>query len=159
MADEFDGLYAPIVGSSETQTSHRPVDTPAATLARTNRLRREYDELREEMVQELGAVEVRMTQPAENGKNYILPMKKTIKKRNDKKVSTATPLTIRSVTNLHSLQSDFERHKGKVDSLMAKGKRSDRDNANLAKANADFAAAKEVRRPSIYTLEHILTVI
>lgn len=93
MIDEFDGLYAPIVGSSETETSHRPVDTDPAILARTNRLRREYDELRGDLQQELDAVEVRMTQPAEDAKNYILPMKKTIKKRNDTKVSVWRPPT------------------------------------------------------------------
>lgn len=87
MIDEFDGLYAPIVGSSETETSYRPVDTNPAILARTNRLRRDYDELRGDIQQELDSVEVRMTQPAEDAKNYIIPMKKTIKKRNDKKVS------------------------------------------------------------------------
>jgi len=93
MFDEFDGIYGPIVGSSETSTSHRPVDTDPAILARANRLRKEYDELRGDLVQELDAVEVRMTQPAENAKNYLLPMKKTIKKRNDKKVRVNPPAT------------------------------------------------------------------
>lgn len=87
MTDEFDGLYAPIVGSSETPSPHRPVETDPLVLARTNRLRREYDELREDLVQELNAVETRMTRPAENAKESIIPMKKTIKKRNDKKVN------------------------------------------------------------------------
>lgn len=87
MTDEFDGLYAPIIGSSETTSPRKPVETNPAILARTNRLRREYDELRGELSQELNAVEERMTQPAENAKESLIPMKKTIKKRNDKKVS------------------------------------------------------------------------
>jgi hypothetical protein len=86
MADEFDGLYAPIVGSSETETRHVPEETPPALLSRTNNLRREYDELRVDLVQELNVVEQRMSQPAEQAKSYLAPMKKTIKKRNDKKV-------------------------------------------------------------------------
>jgi flagellar motor protein MotB len=86
MADEFDGLYAPIVGSSETETRHIPEETPPALLSRTNNLRREYDDLRGELVQELNVVEQRMSQPAEQAKSYLAPMKKAIKKRNDKKV-------------------------------------------------------------------------
>lgn len=41
-------------------------------------------------------------------------------------------------------QSDFERDQHKVDSLTHKPKRTDRDNANLAKAEADLASTKEV---------------
>lgn len=92
MADEFDGLYAPMIGSSEeTDTdappTRQPAETSPATLARTNRMRREYDELRTDMIQELNDVDTRMTQPAISAKGYLAPMKKTIKKRNDKKVS------------------------------------------------------------------------
>ena len=86
MADEFDGLYAPIVGSSETETRHIPEETHPALLSRTNNLRREFDDLRSDLIQELNAVEQRMSQPAEHAKSYLAPMKKTIKKRNDKKV-------------------------------------------------------------------------
>lgn len=49
-------------------------------------MRREYDELRVDMIQELGTVEARMTQPALTAKSYLDPMKKAIKKRNEKKV-------------------------------------------------------------------------
>ncbi|KAJ6130720.1 hypothetical protein N7512_003500 [Penicillium capsulatum] len=125
MIDEFDGMYAPLVGSSETPAVHKPEETDPILLARTNRLRREYDELRDDMIQELGAVETRMTQPAASAKSYLDPMKKVIKKRNEKKV-------------------DFEKYQGKVDSLISKPKRSDRENANLDKANADCATAKDV---------------
>jgi hypothetical protein len=96
MADEFDGLYAPIVGSSETETRHIPEETPPALLSRTNNLRREYDDLRGELVQELNEVERRMSQPAEQAKSYLAPMKKAIKKRNDKKVREGSnELTLR----------------------------------------------------------------
>lgn len=86
MSDEFDGMYAPIIGSDETSSPRKPVETNPAVLARTNRLRREYDELRGDLVQELNAVEERLAQPAENAKGSLVPMKKTIKKRNDMKV-------------------------------------------------------------------------
>lgn len=87
MIDEFDGIYSPIVGSSETPSPHQPRETDPTRLARTNRLRREYDELRSDMIQELSSVEARMTQPALTAKSYLDPMKKVIKKRNEKKVS------------------------------------------------------------------------
>ncbi|KAJ5221979.1 uncharacterized protein N7469_010866 [Penicillium citrinum] len=125
MADEFDGFYAPIVGSSETPSPHRPRETDATLVGRSNRLRKEFDELREEMIQELDVVEDKMARPAENAKSSLEPMKKTIKKRNDKKV-------------------DFEIYQGKVDGLIHKQKRSDRENANLSKAQLDLASAKEI---------------
>ncbi|KAJ5919727.1 hypothetical protein N7454_009562 [Penicillium verhagenii] len=127
VADEFDGLYAPIASSSETPTQRQSYNTPPAILARTNRLRRDYDELRTDMVQELTEVESRMIRPATSAKDYLAPVKKTIKKRNDKK-------------------TDFERYQSKVDSLIHKTKRTERDNANLAKAEADMATAKDIYR-------------
>lgn len=90
MIDEFDGLYGPIIGSSETPSNHQAVETDAVRLARTNRLRKEYDELRTDLVEELGAVDARMTQPAARAKEFLMPMKKTIKKRHDKKVGTVS---------------------------------------------------------------------
>ncbi|CDM35969.1 hypothetical protein DTO013E5_5471 [Penicillium roqueforti] len=124
LIDEFDGLYGPIIGSSETPSNHNAVDTDPVRLARTNRLRKEYDELRNDLIEELGAVDTRMTKPASQAKESLAPMKKTIKKRNDKK-------------------TDFEISQGRVDSLMKKPKRTDRDNANLAKAEAELADTKE----------------
>ncbi|KAJ5113862.1 hypothetical protein N7456_002396 [Penicillium angulare] len=131
MADEFDGLYAPMLGSTEEDSDAPPTRQPAQTspaiLARTNRIRREFDELRTDMIQELCEVDTRMTQPAVEAKSYLAPMKKTIKKRNDKK-------------------TDFERFQSKHDGLVHKQKRSERDNANLSKAEMDLASAKEIYR-------------
>ncbi|KAJ5350437.1 hypothetical protein N7541_008164 [Penicillium brevicompactum] len=125
MIDEFDGLYGPIIGSSETPSNHQAVETDAVRLGRTNRLRKEYDELRTDLVEELGAVDARMTQPAARAKESLMPMKKTIKKRHDKK-------------------TDFEISQSRVDSLMKKPKRSERENASLAKAEAELASTKEL---------------
>ncbi|KAJ5524252.1 hypothetical protein N7513_009370 [Penicillium frequentans] len=127
MADEFDGLYAPVASSSETPTQRQAFNTPPAMLTRVNRMRREYDELRTDMLQELTEVDSRMIRPAASAKDFLAPVKKTIKKRNDKK-------------------TDFERYQSKVDGLIHKGKRTERDNANLAKAEADLATAKEIYR-------------
>lgn len=42
-------------------------------------------------------------------------------------------------------QSDYERYQSRVDGLLNRQKRSERDNANLTKAEAELANAKEVR--------------
>ncbi|KAJ5794809.1 hypothetical protein N7457_001408 [Penicillium paradoxum] len=140
LIDEFDGLYGPIVGSSETPSNHKAVDTDPSKLARTNRLRKEYDELRTDIVEELGAVDTRMTQPAAHAKESLAPMKKTIKKRNEKK-------------------SDFEISQGRVDSLMRKSKRTDRENASLAKAEAELANTKEAYQAADHDLRQRLPTL
>lgn len=123
MLCEFDGIYAPIIGSSDPTTA-KAAPTPEVTLARTRRLREEYEELRKELAEELNAVDQRMIRPASQAKEYLAPLKKTIKKREDRKL-------------------DYERYQSRVDSYTKKTKRSDRDNAALAKAEADLAKATE----------------
>ncbi|KAJ5223464.1 hypothetical protein N7468_008006 [Penicillium chermesinum] len=127
MVDEFDGLYAPILGSSEPTSARQPVETDPLLLARTNRMRKEFDELRDDITEELSVVDDRMIRPAVSAKDFIAPLKKTIKKRNDKK-------------------TDFERCQSRVDGLNQKLKRNDRDNAALVKAEAELATTKDVYR-------------
>lgn len=83
---EFEGLYAPVVGSSESTTEREPVPTPEKTLARTTKLREEYEDLRKDLLEVVNSVDDRMIRPASQAKDYLTPMKKTIKKREDKKV-------------------------------------------------------------------------
>ncbi|GIJ85694.1 hypothetical protein Asppvi_004556 [Aspergillus pseudoviridinutans] len=123
MLSEFDGIYAPIIGSSDPTTA-KASPTPDETLARTRRLREEYEELRKELTEELNAVDQRMIRPASQAKEYLAPLKKTIKKREDRKL-------------------DYERYQSRVDSYTKKTKRSDRDNASLAKAETDLVKATE----------------
>lgn len=85
MLCEFEGLYAPI-GGTETATIHTPVETPEKTMIRTNRLRDEYEELCKDLLEELNTVDQRMIQPASQAKEFMMPLKKTIKKRDDRKV-------------------------------------------------------------------------
>ncbi|KKK17867.1 hypothetical protein AOCH_006531, partial [Aspergillus ochraceoroseus] len=123
MFTEFETLYAPIIGAAEA-SSHTPVQTPPDTLARTTRLRAEYDELKKDMLEELAAVDDRIIRPASEAKDCLTPVKKNIKKREDKKL-------------------DYERYQNRVDSYTKKTKRSDRDNASLAKAEIDLTKATE----------------
>ncbi|KLJ10543.1 hypothetical protein EMPG_14091 [Blastomyces silverae] len=124
LVQEFESLYNPIVGSSEPSTPRPPAETPEATLARTTRLHEAYEELRTELLTEINSVDERMIKPAMDAKDYLQPFKKIIKKRDDKKL-------------------DFERYQNRVDTSRKKTKRSDRDNAALAKAETDLSRAKD----------------
>lgn len=86
MINEFDGLYTPIIGSSETPSRHQPAITPEETADRTARLNTEYDELKTDLLDEVNLVDERMIKPAVDAKEFLQPLKKTIKKRDDKKV-------------------------------------------------------------------------
>ncbi|KAE8368583.1 hypothetical protein BDV27DRAFT_122275 [Aspergillus caelatus] len=121
---EFEGLYAPIIASSDSSTADKAVQTPRETLARTANLAQEYEELQSELLQELEAINDRMIKPATQAMDYMKPLEKTIKKRDDRKL-------------------DYERYQGRVDSYSKKTKRSDRDNTALTKAESDLAIATE----------------
>lgn len=83
MVQEFETVYAPIVGSADTRPS---VETPRATLERVNHLNEEFESLRSDLLVDVNAVEDRMIRPFKQVKEMLGPMKKTIKKREDKKV-------------------------------------------------------------------------
>lgn len=86
IVDEFNGLYSPIVGSSEAIADRKTASTPEGVLARTATLRDEYEDLKTELMHELNAMEDRMIRPTAQAKDFLVPMKKTIKKRGDRKV-------------------------------------------------------------------------
>lgn len=85
MLTELEALYKPIAGSSEPGP-RQPVETPEQTLERTARLRQAYQELKEDMVEEVNKAETRLVMPAKEARDNLKPMKKIIKKREDKKV-------------------------------------------------------------------------
>ncbi|KAL2835523.1 hypothetical protein BJY01DRAFT_76495 [Aspergillus pseudoustus] len=121
MLIEFDSLYSPIIGAAEP-SSHIPVLTSDATLARTAKLKAEYEDLRKELLEELAAIDHRMIDPATQARECLIPFKKIIKKRDDRKL-------------------DYERCQGRVDSYTKKSKRSDRENASLVKAEEELSKA------------------
>ena len=66
-------------------------------MARTARLREEYEDLKKDLLDEVNLVDARMVKPATEAHEYLQPLKKTIKKREDRKVCglgtpTATPV-------------------------------------------------------------------
>lgn len=62
------------------------MSTPEKTMQRTTRLRDDYEALKADLLEEVNLVDSRMIKPAMDAKDYVQPMKKTIKKREDKKV-------------------------------------------------------------------------
>ncbi|KAL3480437.1 hypothetical protein BJX99DRAFT_244209 [Aspergillus californicus] len=122
MFTEFEGLYAPMIGSSDA--ADIPVLTPEATMARTRKLKVEYEDLKRELLDEIAAIEDRMISPASQAKECLTPFKKSIKKREDRKL-------------------DYERHHSRVDNYTKRTKRSDRENAAMVKAEQDLAKATE----------------
>ncbi|KIX10499.1 uncharacterized protein Z518_01582 [Rhinocladiella mackenziei CBS 650.93] len=124
LMDEFEILYNPIIGAGDDYHGHVPVQTPDHLVRRTHRIREEYAELKKDLTEDLGQVEEKLIRPAQEAKDNLHMMKKTIKKREDRKL-------------------DFERYQSRVDSSLKKTKRSERDNAALAKSQADLATATE----------------
>lgn len=59
-------------------------------MARTVRMREEYEDLKKDLMEEVNMVDMRMIKPAQEAKDYLQPLKKTIKKREDRKVGQYT---------------------------------------------------------------------
>ena len=85
-------MYAPIVGAADSYHGHQPVDTPENTMARTAKLKEEYGELKKDLMEEVNMVDEKMIKPAMDAKDSLSLMKKTIKKREDRKVIRAQPI-------------------------------------------------------------------
>lgn len=120
LIEEFNTLYKPLGAKGEVFGSHVPADTPQSKLERAERLREAYAELKTDMLEEIKTVDLKLIMPAKAARDSIKPMKKVIKKREDKKL-------------------DYERYKSRVEALQKKSTRSDRENTALAKHEADLA--------------------
>jgi amphiphysin len=119
-------LYNPIIGASSDGHGHEPIMTPQAQLDRSYKLKQAYTELKTDLLQEVNMMDARIINPASEAKEYIQPIKKTIKKRENKRL-------------------DYERYFDRVTSAAKKQKRSERDDAALAKAEVELSKATDVR--------------
>ncbi|KAH9905335.1 SH3 domain-containing protein [Xylariomycetidae sp. FL2044] len=123
IVSEYDGLYDPIVGASDGHG--RPAaPTPDLQLERTLALKEAYAELKAELEGEIESIESRVIRPATDARDCIAPMRKTIKKRENKRL-------------------DYEKCQDKAHKLQRKPGKSPKDDANLAKAEAEMAARAE----------------
>jgi amphiphysin len=67
-------------------STHVPVNTPPTTMQRCTELYTAFTELRTDMMEEVRDIETKLIQPARGARDSLKPMKKAIKKREDKKV-------------------------------------------------------------------------
>ena len=99
--------------------------TPELQLHRTYQLKETYSELKNEMIQEITEIEARVIQPATDARGCIVPIRKTIKKREDKRF-------------------DYEKSQDKVNKLANKPGRTPKEDSALAKAEQEMANLADV---------------
>lgn len=122
---EYEGLYDPIVGASDGQ-SRQAVPTPPLQLERTFKLKKAYTELKSELLEEMILIEDHVLKPATDARNCIAPIRKTIKKRENKRV-------------------DYEKAQERALKLQRKPGRTPKEDAALVKADAEMSRAADVR--------------
>ncbi|KAF0315065.1 sh3 domain signaling protein [Colletotrichum asianum] len=120
---EYEGLYDPIVGATEGHG--RPsIATPQQQLDRTFKLREAYSDLKDELIEEVAAIDAQVIRPATEARDYLQPIRKTIKKRENKRL-------------------DYEKAEDKVKKLQKKTGRTPKEDAALSKAEFDMSCASE----------------
>ncbi|KAJ4293982.1 hypothetical protein N0V90_007671 [Kalmusia sp. IMI 367209] len=118
-AEGLHSIYKPVAGDF---TRYEHVDTPAETMERAVKLEEAFAELKTDMMEEIKDIDRKLILPAKLARDALKPMKKAIKKREDRKV-------------------DYERYKGRAEALQKKKTRSDRENTALNKHEADLERA------------------
>jgi len=121
---EFEGLYDPIVGASEG-SRRQTTPTPQLQLERTFRLKKEYKELKTELLGEIGLIEEHVIRPAAEARKFIAPVRKTIGKRENKRLA-------------------YEKLQDKAIKIQRKPCRTTKDEAALAKLEVELSKAAEV---------------
>jgi amphiphysin len=124
---EYEGLYDPIVGASDGH-GRDAVPTPELQLHRTFKLKEAFSELKLELLEEISSIDDRMVKPTIEARDCIQPIRKTIKKRENKRL-------------------DYEKSQDKVSKLLKKPDKSAKDDVALAKAKEEMARVAEVKSP------------
>ncbi|KAK3943930.1 protein hob1 [Diplogelasinospora grovesii] len=123
IVNEYEGLYDPIVGATDGH-GREAVPTPQLQLHRTFQLKEAYAELKSELAEELEAIESRLYKPCTDARDYISPIRKTIKNRENKRL-------------------DYEKCQEKLSKLHKKSSRSPKEDAALAKAEDELSRASD----------------
>ncbi|ETN40593.1 uncharacterized protein HMPREF1541_04870 [Cyphellophora europaea CBS 101466] len=134
---ELESLYQPILGAGADYHGHTAVETDPETLARTSRYMSESEELKRDLSEDVGQVDTRMIHVAQSARESLRFLRKTIKKREDRKL-------------------DFERYQGRVDNTKSKTKLSDRDRATLTKAETELLQATDAYNNADEHLRQVL---
>lgn len=126
-AGEYVTLYDPITGATEAQ-GRRAEPAPELQLTRTFNLQQAFETTKDEIFTELQAFEAGVIRPGTDARDHIGPLRKTIKKRENKRL-------------------DYEKCAEKVKKLQRKPGKSAKDDAAVHKAEDELARATEVRTP------------
>ncbi|KAK4125159.1 hypothetical protein N657DRAFT_643990 [Parathielavia appendiculata] len=121
---EYEALYDPVVGAADGQTARETVQTPELQLQRTFSLRKAYTDLKAELAEEITLIEGHVLKPATGARDCIAPIRKTMKKREDRRL-------------------DYEKSQDKAEKLRRKPGRTPKEDAALAKADAEFSRASD----------------
>ncbi len=86
-------MYSSTGDPNERSEGHEIKETPRPIMMRTVKLQQAYAELKNDLLEEVNAVDTRIIKPAMDAKDHIQPLKKVIKKRADKKawINVALP--------------------------------------------------------------------
>src|SRR5262249_24254628 len=95
MMADLETLYTPVLTSNGSEAD-RYTPTPRAAIERVHTLREGYLELKNDMLEEVQAMNTRIVTPAKEVRSALQPYKKVIKKREDHKL-------------------DFERYKSRTE--------------------------------------------
>lgn len=128
VATEYDGLWDPIVGASEG-LGRQTMPTPELQLEQALRLKQAYTELKAELIEEMDLIDLRVVKPATEAREYIEPLRKTIKKRENKRL-------------------DYEKVQDRVTKLQRKSGKTVKDDASLAKLEAELEQVAAVWQAS-----------
>lgn len=122
---EYEGLYDPIEGTGRTNV--RPAAaTPELQLHRTFTLKEAYAGLKTDLLEELGQIDSNIVEPATTARDCLAPLKKTIKKREAKRL-------------------EYEKTQDKAMKLQRKPGKNSKDEIALVRAQEDVAKATDVR--------------
>ncbi|KAF2144325.1 uncharacterized protein K452DRAFT_223874 [Aplosporella prunicola CBS 121167] len=122
---EFSVMYSPIsIIGEPSPTARIPAETPQEVLERTNRLKDVYADLKADLQQDIDLINRRLIHPAQETREHIKPLFKTIQKREDKKL-------------------DYERYKSRVEKIEKNVNRSARDESTLQKHQIDLERCVE----------------
>jgi len=126
VVSEYEALYDPIVGASDG-LGRDTAPTAQHLLERTFKLKEEYGGLKAELLGEVSVIEERVLKPASDAREFIAPIRKTIKKRENKRV-------------------DYEKVQEKSMKLQRKPGRTAKEDAALSKLEVEMSSAADVRK-------------
>jgi amphiphysin len=128
IATEYEGLYDPIEGSA--RASRPGFAASELQLHRTFKLREAYSDIKSELGEDLEAIESRVIQPMLDTRDCLAPLRKTIKKRENKRL-------------------DYENAQEKTAKLQRKPGKTIKEKATLEKLEGEEARCAEVRKTDV----------